>query len=155
MVQDGEAVGLNGVQVEFDDERVVCDAGVMLVATLPLMALIALIVRLDSPGPVVFRQTRIGRDGRLFNRRRQFGTMVLSKLPIVWSRLHALPMRRTLRPRSTTPRQMVGESSRWGPPRHEPLKTARPGMRAWLRPGLLKRIRSSTRDTGSRSSADC
>jgi hypothetical protein len=34
MVQDDEAVGLNGVQVEFDDERVVCDAGVVLVATL-------------------------------------------------------------------------------------------------------------------------
>ncbi|WP_214472030.1 endonuclease/exonuclease/phosphatase family protein [Mesorhizobium sp. dw_380] len=41
------------------------------------------------------------RDGRLLNRRRQFGTMVLSKLPIVWSRLHALPMRRTLRPLNT------------------------------------------------------
>jgi hypothetical protein len=34
MVHDDEAVGLNGVQVEFDDERVVCDAGVMVVATL-------------------------------------------------------------------------------------------------------------------------
>jgi len=41
-------------------------AGGMLLATLPLMLVIALIVRLDSPGPVVFRQTRIGRDGRLF-----------------------------------------------------------------------------------------
>jgi lipopolysaccharide/colanic/teichoic acid biosynthesis glycosyltransferase len=41
-------------------------AGVMLVLTLPLMALVALIVRLDSPGPIVFRQNRIGRDGRLF-----------------------------------------------------------------------------------------
>ena len=34
MVQDDKPVGLDGVQVEFDDERVVCDAGVMLVATL-------------------------------------------------------------------------------------------------------------------------
>jgi hypothetical protein len=33
MVQDDGGVGLDGVQVEFDDERVVCDAGVMLVAT--------------------------------------------------------------------------------------------------------------------------
>jgi endonuclease/exonuclease/phosphatase family metal-dependent hydrolase len=41
------------------------------------------------------------RDGRIVNRRRQFGTMVLSKLPIVWSRLHALPMRRTVRPLNT------------------------------------------------------
>lgn len=40
-------------------------------------------------------------DGRIVNRRRQFGTMVLSKLPIVWSRLHALPMRRTVRPLNT------------------------------------------------------
>jgi len=36
MVHDDEPVGLDGVQVEFDDERVVCDAGVMLVATLAL-----------------------------------------------------------------------------------------------------------------------
>jgi lipopolysaccharide/colanic/teichoic acid biosynthesis glycosyltransferase len=41
-------------------------ASVLLVVTLPLMALIAVIVRLDSPGPVVFRQARVGRDGRLF-----------------------------------------------------------------------------------------
>jgi hypothetical protein len=34
MVQDDEPVGLDGVRVEFDDERVVSDAGVMLVATL-------------------------------------------------------------------------------------------------------------------------
>jgi hypothetical protein len=34
MVQDVELVGLDGVRVEFDDERVVSDAGVMLVAML-------------------------------------------------------------------------------------------------------------------------
>ena len=34
MVQDDRPVGLDGVRVRFDDERVVCDAGVMLVATL-------------------------------------------------------------------------------------------------------------------------
>src|SRR5258708_521850 len=34
MVHDDEPVGLDGVRVEFDDERVVSDAGVMLVATL-------------------------------------------------------------------------------------------------------------------------
>jgi DDE family transposase len=34
MVQDDEAVGLDGLRVEFDDERVVSDAGVALVATL-------------------------------------------------------------------------------------------------------------------------
>jgi hypothetical protein len=34
MVDDGGPVGLDGVQVEFDDERVVSDAGIMLAATL-------------------------------------------------------------------------------------------------------------------------
>ena len=34
MVQDDEPVGLDAVQVVFDDERVVSDAGVALVATL-------------------------------------------------------------------------------------------------------------------------
>lgn len=52
-------------------------------------------------GPAFDMDASERRDGRLVNRRRQFGTMVLSKLPIVWSRLHALPMRRTLRPLNT------------------------------------------------------
>ena len=56
MVQDDEAVGLDGLRVEFDDERVVCDAGVMLVATLAerlgVEALAGRLVRLrrDRPG---------------------------------------------------------------------------------------------------------
>ena len=32
----------------------------------PLMATIALVVRLTSPGPALFRQTRVGRDGHTF-----------------------------------------------------------------------------------------
>jgi lipopolysaccharide/colanic/teichoic acid biosynthesis glycosyltransferase len=32
----------------------------------PLLALIALLIRLDSPGPVLFRQRRQGLDGRIF-----------------------------------------------------------------------------------------
>jgi hypothetical protein len=55
MVQDDEAVGLNGVTVEFDDERVVCDAGVMLVATLAerlgIEALAGRLVRLRRERP--------------------------------------------------------------------------------------------------------
>lgn len=37
-----------------------------LLLLLPLMLSIATWVRLDSPGPVLFRQTRVGRFGRLF-----------------------------------------------------------------------------------------
>ncbi|WP_423460862.1 sugar transferase [Ottowia sp. VDI28] len=41
---------------------------------LPLMAVIALWVRLDSPGPALFRQERVGQGGRLF-RIHKFRTM--------------------------------------------------------------------------------
>ncbi|HEY2536117.1 MAG TPA: IS1380 family transposase [Solirubrobacteraceae bacterium] len=56
MVQDDEPVGLDGMQVVFDDERVVSDAGVALVATLAgrlgIEGLIGQCVRLprDRPG---------------------------------------------------------------------------------------------------------
>jgi lipopolysaccharide/colanic/teichoic acid biosynthesis glycosyltransferase len=43
---------------------------------LPLMALLALWVRLDSPGPALFRQQRVGLGGRLF-RIHKFRTMRL------------------------------------------------------------------------------
>ena len=38
MAQDDGPVGLDGVQVKFDDERVVSDAGLMLLATLAAAA---------------------------------------------------------------------------------------------------------------------
>jgi lipopolysaccharide/colanic/teichoic acid biosynthesis glycosyltransferase len=40
--------------------------GVLLIALAPLLAVLALLVRATSPGPGVFRQTRIGRHGRPF-----------------------------------------------------------------------------------------
>lgn len=45
-------------------ERVV--AAIALVVIAPLLALVALVVRLDSPGPALYRSTRIGRGGRGF-----------------------------------------------------------------------------------------
>lgn len=41
-------------------------ASLMLVVALPLMALIAIAIKLDSPGPVFFRQVRVGLGGRRF-----------------------------------------------------------------------------------------
>jgi len=38
----------------------------ILLAVAPLMALIALAIRIDSPGSIFFRQTRVGRDGKHF-----------------------------------------------------------------------------------------
>ncbi len=36
------------------------------IALLPVFVLVAVLIKLDSPGPVFFRQERAGRDGRLF-----------------------------------------------------------------------------------------
>lgn len=40
---------------------------ILMLATAPLWAIIAFMIRRDSPGPVFFRQLRVGRDGRLFS----------------------------------------------------------------------------------------
>lgn len=42
---------------------------------LPVMGLIALAIKLDSPGPVIFRQKRVGENGRLFDMLK-FRTMI-------------------------------------------------------------------------------
>lgn len=41
-------------------------AGALLVLLSPLMVGLALIVKLESPGPLFFRQVRVGKDGRQF-----------------------------------------------------------------------------------------
>lgn len=41
-------------------------AGIALLVSLPVLAIVALAIWLDSPGPVIFRQTRIGKDGQPF-----------------------------------------------------------------------------------------
>jgi len=41
-------------------------SSIALVIALPIMALIALAIRLDSPGPVIFRQKRVGKGGKVF-----------------------------------------------------------------------------------------
>jgi len=43
---------------------VVATIGLILVS--PLLASVALAIRIDDPGPVIFRQKRVGRDGRSF-----------------------------------------------------------------------------------------
>jgi exopolysaccharide biosynthesis polyprenyl glycosylphosphotransferase len=42
-------------------------AGGVLLITVPFMALISLLIKLDSSGPVIFRQQRVGENGRLFS----------------------------------------------------------------------------------------
>lgn len=51
-------------------------SAVALLLTAPALGLIALAIRWDSAGPVLFRQERVGRGGRVF-RIRKFRTMVV------------------------------------------------------------------------------
>lgn len=44
----------------------ICASFVALLAFLPLMLVIAVVIPFTSPGPAVFRQTRVGRDGCKF-----------------------------------------------------------------------------------------
>lgn len=53
----------------YDVGKRVLDFLVALIAlaiSLPIIALLALVIRIDSPGPAIFRQQRIGRGGRPF-----------------------------------------------------------------------------------------
>jgi lipopolysaccharide/colanic/teichoic acid biosynthesis glycosyltransferase len=64
----------------------------LLVVCLPVLALCALAVRLNSPGPIVFSQLRTGRDGRRF-RMYKFRTMVANaeELKASLAHLNVLP----------------------------------------------------------------
>jgi lipopolysaccharide/colanic/teichoic acid biosynthesis glycosyltransferase len=53
-----------GESVKSVSDRVLAVIGLAVIA--PLLAMIALAVRLDSPGPALFRQSRVGRGGRTF-----------------------------------------------------------------------------------------
>jgi exopolysaccharide biosynthesis polyprenyl glycosylphosphotransferase len=57
---------LQGRQLVLKRTVDVAIAATALLLAAPLMALIALAVRLDSAGPIIFRQLRLGRHGRIF-----------------------------------------------------------------------------------------
>jgi lipopolysaccharide/colanic/teichoic acid biosynthesis glycosyltransferase len=56
-------------------------AAALLVVTLPLLAVIALAIRFDSPGPILYRQVRVGRDRRRGRgaRHRRAGRLIPSR----------------------------------------------------------------------------
>jgi len=62
----GRATNGTGRAVGFPRTFDLLAAGALLVLGAPILALAALAIRLDSPGPVLFRQARIGQGGRPF-----------------------------------------------------------------------------------------
>ncbi|MEM9976874.1 MAG: undecaprenyl-phosphate galactose phosphotransferase WbaP, partial [Cyanobacteria bacterium P01_D01_bin.2] len=64
------------------------------IVCLPLIALIALTIRLDSPGPIFYAQVRIGRRGRPF-KAWKFRTMVPNADKVLKEYLHRQPELRT------------------------------------------------------------
>jgi exopolysaccharide biosynthesis polyprenyl glycosylphosphotransferase len=72
----------------------VVGAGVALVLLAPLFVAVAILIKLDSPGPVFFKQVRVGEGGRLF-RMWKFRTMAADaeerKADYVHLNVHGLP----------------------------------------------------------------
>ncbi|MHB1317887.1 MAG: sugar transferase [Anaerolineae bacterium] len=74
VVENLDGIPLLGIRepLLFDWQRVwkrlsdIVLSTIVLVVTSPLQLILALAIKLDSPGPVIFRQTRVGRDQRLF-----------------------------------------------------------------------------------------
>jgi len=61
------AIGLRGGSRAVKRAVDVLVSSVLLVTLAPLMALLGLLIKLDSPGPILFIQERVGYDGGLFN----------------------------------------------------------------------------------------
>jgi exopolysaccharide biosynthesis polyprenyl glycosylphosphotransferase len=84
-VEQPEFTGPTRVMKEAFDRA---SAAVALTVVSPLMIVIALLVRLSSSGPVIFRQVRVGRDGAMFTVYK-FRTMVVDaerRLGDLWHR---------------------------------------------------------------------
>jgi len=100
-------------------------ASLLLVGTAPLLALLALIVRLDSPGPALLRQQRIGRAGHPF---------AMWKLRTMVSdgdaSLHAMHVARLMR-------RGQGSGAAWVAPTSDPRVTR---VGRWLRATCLDEL---------------
>lgn len=66
---------------------------VLLLPSIPLMLILTVIIRLDSPGPAIYAGTRIGREGRLF-KCYKFRTMLLNNDEILQRHLEENPAAR-------------------------------------------------------------
>ena len=66
LLEDGFNLNVNGTMRRLKRFFDISFALTLLICTLPLLLLTAVVVRLDSPGPVLYRQKRVGLHGREF-----------------------------------------------------------------------------------------
>lgn len=97
-VQSKNLAGMAGLEIarseRHDGSKRVLDCLLALVVgltTLPLMALLALLIKRGSPGPVFYGQSRIGRHGRRF-RAWKFRSMVINGDEVLERHLRENPM---------------------------------------------------------------
>jgi exopolysaccharide biosynthesis polyprenyl glycosylphosphotransferase len=96
-IHDARAYGVVKRVVKRVLESVI--AAAVLVVCTPLLPLIALMIRLSGPGPILFRQKRVGRDGEIFTLTK-FRTMRAGDDVAGWATEHAAritPVGRLLR----------------------------------------------------------
>ncbi len=60
----------------------VLSSSLLLISLIPMLVLVAIAVRCSSPGPVLFKQQRVGRDGRMFSMLK-FRTMRVDSNPAI------------------------------------------------------------------------
>ncbi len=61
-----EGFGLSRLKRSFKRVADICLSSMLLVLSLPLMLLSAIIIKLESPGPIIYRQERVGQYGSTF-----------------------------------------------------------------------------------------
>ncbi len=78
-------------------------SGIALIALLPIFAVIGILIKLDSKGPVFFVQERVGKDGKIF-KAYKLRTMVDNSIAIGGEKISQVDSRIT----------RVGKHLRWG-----------------------------------------
>lgn len=77
MVMDSQPMAHFAVQLAAKRVFDILASGVALIVLLPVFALISLAIVINSPGPVVYKATRVGMKGKLF-KMYKFRTMVIN-----------------------------------------------------------------------------
>jgi exopolysaccharide biosynthesis polyprenyl glycosylphosphotransferase len=105
--------GVNPKGVQFAIKHVIdrVSAMLLLIVLSPVIALAAIAVRLTSPGPVLFRQRRVGRDGTAFDLYK-FRSMRFDRVAVAQPAGVDIDMLENMLPVDTAPGGVEGEDRR-------------------------------------------